>query len=41
MNPHAPTHLTCADYVENKGHTFGVDLPVSDKSALIEFMKTL
>lgn len=41
MNPHAPTHLTCADYVENKGHTFGVDLPLSDKQSLIEFMKTL
>lgn len=41
MNPHAPTHLTCADYVENKGHTFGVDLPLTDKKALIEFMKTL
>lgn len=41
MNPHAPAHLTCADYVENKGHTFGIDLPLSEKSALIEFMKTL
>lgn len=41
VNPHAPLHLTCADLVENKGHTFGVDLPPADKTALIEFMKTL
>ena len=41
VNPHAPLHLTCADRVENKGHTFGIDLPVADKRALVEFMKTL
>lgn len=41
LNPHSPMHLTCADYVENKGHTFGVDLPLADKQALIEFVKTL
>ena len=28
------------DFVEDRGHTFGSDLPDSDKRALIEFMKT-
>lgn len=41
INPHAPTHMTCADYVENKGHQFGIDLDVEAKLNLIEFMKTL
>ncbi len=41
LNPHSPLHLTCADYVENKGHTFGFELPLADKQALIEFLKTL
>ncbi len=41
INPHAPLHMTCADYVENKGHLFGVDLDVESKKNLIEFLKTL
>ncbi len=41
IDPHAPTHMTCADYVENKGHQFGVDLHIEDKRSLIEFLKTL
>ncbi|MCU1275701.1 MAG: Cytochrome c, mono- and diheme variant, partial [Bryobacterales bacterium] len=28
------------DFVEDRGHTFGSDLPDSDKRAVIEFMKT-
>jgi hypothetical protein len=30
----------CPDFVEDKGHYFGTDLPDSDKRALIEYMKT-
>ena len=30
----------CPDFVEDRGHTFGADLPDADKHALIEFMKT-
>ena len=30
----------CPDFVEDKGHYFGTDLPDSDKRALIEFLKT-
>ncbi len=41
IDPHSPLHMTCADYVENKGHTFGVDLDIQDKLNLIEFLKTL
>ena len=32
--------VTVADVVLDKGHLFGVDLPDSDKAALIEYMKT-
>jgi hypothetical protein len=31
----------CPDFIEDKGHTFGADLPDDDKRALIEFLKTL
>ncbi|MEE9271318.1 MAG: cytochrome c, partial [Candidatus Krumholzibacteria bacterium] len=30
----------CPDYVVNRGHYFGSDLPNADKEALIEFLKT-
>ncbi len=32
---------TAPDFVENRGHLFGTDLPDQDKKALIEFLKTL
>jgi len=28
------------DFVEDRGHLFGTDLPDEDKKALIEFVKT-
>jgi hypothetical protein len=31
----------CPDFIEDKGHYFGTDLPDSDKRALIEYLKTL
>jgi hypothetical protein len=31
----------CPDFIEDKGHYFGTQLPDSDKLALIEFLKTL
>jgi len=31
----------CPDFVEDKGHYFGADLPDNDKRALIEYLKTL
>jgi len=31
---------TCPDFVEDRGHYFGTELPDDDKRALIEFMKT-
>jgi len=31
----------CPDLIEDRGHTFGADLPDQDKRALIEFLKTL
>ena len=31
----------CPDFIEDKGHYFGTDLPDDDKRALIEFLKTL
>ncbi|MBP7146250.1 MAG: hypothetical protein KBD01_01810 [Acidobacteria bacterium] len=31
---------SCPDLVEDRGHTFGADLPDGDKRALIEFIKT-
>jgi hypothetical protein len=30
----------CADFVLDRGHTFGANLPDQDKHALIEYMKT-
>jgi hypothetical protein len=30
----------CPDFVEDKGHYFGTNIPESDKRALIEYMKT-
>ncbi|HEY3051973.1 MAG TPA: hypothetical protein VGK04_01140 [Thermoanaerobaculia bacterium] len=30
----------CPDFIEDKGHMFGTDLPMSDKRALIELLKT-
>ena len=41
QNPHDPIFMKCDDPVENKGHQFGVDLPVADKKALREFLKML
>jgi hypothetical protein len=29
----------CPDYVVNRGHYFGADLPDADKEALIEYLK--
>ena len=34
-------HSKCPDFVEDKGHYFGTDLPATDKLALKEFLKTL
>lgn len=31
---------TCPDFIMDKGHPFGTDLPDADKRALIEFIKT-
>ena len=28
------------DFVDDRGHTFGAELPDADKRALIEFLKT-
>lgn len=41
VNPHAPLFSQCDDYVENKGHQFGINLTEREKKALIEFVKTL
>ena len=30
----------CPDFIEDKGHYFGTELPDADKRALIEFVKT-
>ncbi len=30
----------CPDYIVNKGHYFGSNLPDADKRAVIEFVKT-
>jgi hypothetical protein len=32
-------YSTCADLVENKGHTFGAELSDHEKAALIQYMK--
>jgi len=31
---------SCPDFIEDRGHYFGTDLPDADKSALIEYLKT-
>jgi hypothetical protein len=31
----------CPDLVEDRGHTFGANLPDDDKRDLIEYLKTL
>ncbi len=31
---------SCPDFIEDRGHTFGADLPDVDKRALIEYIKT-
>jgi hypothetical protein len=31
---------TCPDFIEDKGHEFGKNLPLADKRALIELLKT-
>ncbi len=31
----------CPDFIEDKGHLFGTDLPDADKRALIEYLKTM
>ena len=39
----APTLLKvsmCPDFIEDRGHLFGTELPDSDKLALIEYLKT-
>lgn len=41
VNAHHPIFSQCDDYIENKGHQFGIDLDESEKTALIEFLKTL
>ena len=41
IDPHHPLFSNCTDYVENGGHQFGVDLSKTQKTALIEFLKTL
>jgi len=30
----------CPDFIEDKGHYFGTELPDTDKRALIEYLKT-
>jgi hypothetical protein len=30
----------CPDFIEDKGHYFGTELPDADKRALIEYLKT-
>ena len=41
VDPHHPLFSKCTDYVDNKGHQFGIDLSAAEKTALIEFLKTL
>jgi hypothetical protein len=38
--PDLITANKCPDFIEDKGHYFGTDLPDSDKRALIEYLKT-
>jgi hypothetical protein len=39
--PDLLAHSKCPDFIEDKGHEFGTDLPDEDKEALIEYLKTL
>ncbi len=39
--PELLTFNKCPDFIEDKGHYFGTDLPDADKRALIEYLKTL
>lgn len=38
--PHLMAVNKCPDFIEDRGHLFGTNLPVSDKLALIELLKT-
>jgi hypothetical protein len=38
--PHLLKVSMCPDLIEDRGHTFGADLPDADKLALIEYLKT-
>lgn len=40
-NPHDAVFLKCGDFVENKGHQFGIDLAAEQKLALREFLKLM
>ncbi|MGB1556424.1 MAG: hypothetical protein ACPHCJ_01445, partial [Oceanococcaceae bacterium] len=40
-DPHKPIYQKCDDLVENRGHQFGVDLPMQQKKDLIEFLKLM
>lgn len=40
-DPHNPLYMKCDDYVENRGHQFGIDLSTGDKAALAEFLKLM
>ena len=31
---------SCPDFIEDRGHTFGQELPAAEKKALAEYMKT-
>jgi hypothetical protein len=31
----------CPDFIEDRGHEFGTDLPDADKRALVEYLKTM
>ncbi|HEX7119549.1 MAG TPA: hypothetical protein VF212_12215 [Longimicrobiales bacterium] len=39
--PDLLAHNKCPDFIEDRGHYFGTDLPDADKRALIEYLKTL
>jgi cytochrome c5 len=40
-NADGPLSNRCPDPIEDKGHTYGSELSASDKTALIEYLKTL
>ncbi len=39
MIPHLLEHNLVPDFIQDKGHTYGADLPDADKLALIEYLK--